>query len=32
MDGNGVVHLPDEPGLGEDIDFDYIEDHTTSKY
>jgi len=32
MDENGLVHLPEGPGLGEDIDFDYIEDHSTSTY
>lgn len=32
MDGNGMVRLPDGPGLGEDIDFDYVENHTTNKY
>jgi L-alanine-DL-glutamate epimerase-like enolase superfamily enzyme len=32
MDSEGVVHLSDRPGLGEDIDFDYIENHTTAKY
>ncbi|MCE1197193.1 enolase, partial [bacterium] len=32
MDGQGMVKLPDGPGLGEDIDFDYVENHTTNKY
>ena len=25
MDKNGYVHAPDRPGIGEDIDFDFIE-------
>jgi L-alanine-DL-glutamate epimerase-like enolase superfamily enzyme len=28
MDEQGFVHLPTEPGLGEDINWDYIEAHT----
>ena len=28
MDDEGYVHLPDRPGLGHDIDFDYIREHT----
>jgi len=27
MDEEGYVHLPQSPGLGQDIDFDYIRDH-----
>jgi L-alanine-DL-glutamate epimerase-like enolase superfamily enzyme len=27
MDQNGLVHLRDEPGLGQDLDLDYIRDH-----
>ena len=27
MDANGYVHVPDRPGLGEDIDFDHIENN-----
>jgi L-alanine-DL-glutamate epimerase-like enolase superfamily enzyme len=27
MDEEGYVHVRDEPGLGQDIDFDYIEAH-----
>jgi L-alanine-DL-glutamate epimerase-like enolase superfamily enzyme len=27
MDADGYVHLRDEPGLGQDIDLDYIEAH-----
>jgi L-alanine-DL-glutamate epimerase-like enolase superfamily enzyme len=27
MDSDGYVHLPQGPGLGEDINFDYIEDN-----
>ena len=27
MDSEGYVHLPQAPGLGEDINFDYIEDN-----
>ncbi|MBS7777376.1 mandelate racemase family protein [Acidovorax sp. CCYZU-2555] len=32
MDENGFVHLSQQPGLGEDIDFDYIEAHTVARY
>jgi L-alanine-DL-glutamate epimerase-like enolase superfamily enzyme len=32
MDGEGFVHLPTRPGLGEDINFDYIEAHTVERY
>lgn len=28
MDSEGFVHLSSRPGLGEDINFDYIEEHT----
>ncbi|UJD92157.1 enolase (plasmid) [Rahnella aquatilis] len=31
MDEHGFVHLSDRPGLGEDINFDYIETHTVSR-
>ena len=27
MDSDGYIHLPQGPGLGEDINFDYIEDN-----
>lgn len=27
MDSEGFVHLPQTPGLGEEIDFDYIDNH-----
>ncbi|MFD2237625.1 mandelate racemase family protein [Aureimonas populi] len=27
MDEDGYVHVPDRPGLGEDIDFDFIENN-----
>ena len=27
MDADGYVHLPQGPGFGEDINFDYIEDN-----
>ena len=27
MDADGWVHVPDRPGLGEDIDFDHIENN-----
>lgn len=27
MDSDGFVHVPDRPGLGEDIDFDHIENN-----
>jgi len=32
MDDEGYVHLPERPGLGEDINFDYIEAHTVRSY
>jgi L-alanine-DL-glutamate epimerase-like enolase superfamily enzyme len=32
MDKEGFVHLPTRPGLGEDIDFDYIEANTVARY
>ncbi|WP_462378837.1 mandelate racemase family protein [Pseudomonas sp. Marseille-QA0892] len=32
MDRDGYVHLPQRPGLGEDINFDYIEANTVQKY
>jgi L-alanine-DL-glutamate epimerase-like enolase superfamily enzyme len=32
MDDEGYVHLPQRPGLGEDINFDYIEAHTVRSY
>lgn len=32
MDGDGYVHLPDRPGLGEDINFAYIETNTVNRY
>jgi L-alanine-DL-glutamate epimerase-like enolase superfamily enzyme len=32
MDDEGYVHLPQRPGLGEDINFDYIEAHTVRNY
>jgi L-alanine-DL-glutamate epimerase-like enolase superfamily enzyme len=28
VDGNGDIHLPDRPGLGEEIDWDYIRANT----
>lgn len=31
MDAEGFVHLPTRPGLGEDINFDYIEAHQVSQ-
>ena len=30
MDEDGYVHLPDSPGLGQDINFDYIRDNLVS--
>jgi L-alanine-DL-glutamate epimerase-like enolase superfamily enzyme len=30
MDADGFVHLPQRPGLGEDINFDYIARHTVA--
>lgn len=32
MDAEGYVHLPTRPGLGEDINFAYIEAHTVEQY
>lgn len=32
MDGEGYVHLSQQPGLGEDINFDYIESNTLASY
>ena len=32
MDSDGFVHLSQQPGLGEDIDFEYIEAHAVSRY
>ncbi|SHL18449.1 mandelate racemase family protein [Phytopseudomonas punonensis] len=32
MDADGYVHLPDRPGLGEDINFAYIETNTVNRY
>lgn len=32
MDANGFVALPQAPGLGEDINFDYIARHTVATY
>lgn len=32
MDPDGYVHLPDRPGLGEDINFAYIETNTVTRY
>jgi L-alanine-DL-glutamate epimerase-like enolase superfamily enzyme len=32
MDGEGFVHLSQKPGLGEDINFDYIESNTLASY
>lgn len=31
MDAEGFVHLPMRPGLGEDINFDYIEAHQVAQ-
>ena len=31
MDADGYVHLRDEPGLGQDIDFDYIENNLVKR-
>lgn len=31
MDDEGYVHVPDKPGLGWDIHFDYIRDHRLGK-
>jgi len=32
MDADGFVTMPARPGLGEDIDFEYIEAHTVDRY
>lgn len=32
MDADGFVHLPQLPGLGDDIDFDYIAAHTVAEH
>ncbi|YCH22481.1 mandelate racemase family protein [Pseudomonas sp. D1-3] len=32
MDRDGYVQLPDRPGLGEDINFAYIETNTVNRY
>ena len=32
MDADGFVHLPTGPGLGEDINFDYIRSNTVASY
>jgi L-alanine-DL-glutamate epimerase-like enolase superfamily enzyme len=32
MDSDGFVHVSERPGLGEDIDFDYIAAHTVATY
>jgi L-alanine-DL-glutamate epimerase-like enolase superfamily enzyme len=32
MDADGFVHLSQQPGLGEDINFDYIEENTVETY
>ena len=31
MGPDGQIHMPTTPGLGEDINFNYIADHTVSK-
>ncbi|MEA9391332.1 mandelate racemase family protein [Acerihabitans sp. TG2] len=31
MDAQGFVHLSNRPGLGEDINFDYVATHTVSR-
>jgi len=32
MDEEGYVHLSQRPGLGEDINVDWIDAHTLSKH
>jgi len=32
MDGEGFVHLSQKPGLGEDINFDYVASNTVASY
>jgi hypothetical protein len=32
MDGEGLRAMPTRPGLGEDIDFGYIEAATVERY
>ena len=31
MDAEGYVHLPDRPGLGYDLNWDYIQEHAVTK-
>ena len=31
MDAEGYVHVPERPGLGDDINFDYIRENKVSK-
>ena len=28
IDADGCVQVPERPGLGDDIDFDYVREHT----
>jgi L-alanine-DL-glutamate epimerase-like enolase superfamily enzyme len=32
IDEHGVVTLPERPGLGDDLAFDYIEDNTVGRW
>ena len=32
MDDEGFVHVSQEPGLGQDINFDYIEANRIARY
>jgi hypothetical protein len=32
MDSEGFVHLSQKPGLGDDINFDYIAAHAVATY
>jgi L-alanine-DL-glutamate epimerase-like enolase superfamily enzyme len=32
MDEDGYIHMPTLPGLGEDINFDYIAERTVSTH
>jgi L-alanine-DL-glutamate epimerase-like enolase superfamily enzyme len=32
IDGSGDVAMPERPGLGDDLDLDYIEDHLLRRY
>jgi L-alanine-DL-glutamate epimerase-like enolase superfamily enzyme len=31
-DAEGYIHLPDAPGIGADIDWDWVDNHTVAEY